>query len=127
VIELLDDPAVNERKVRSAVTDSDREIRFDPERKPGVSNLLTIYSALTLRPVDDIASEYAGRGYGDLKKDLAEVVDTFAAPFRFRTMQLLDDRAELEKILARGAERARDFASVTLRKAYQQVGFARGR
>jgi tryptophanyl-tRNA synthetase len=127
VIELLDDPAVNVRKVRSAVTDSEREIRFDPDRKPGVSNLLTIYSALTRRPVDDIAAEYAGRGYGDLKQDLADVVDAFAGPFRSRTFALLDDRAELEKILARGAERARDYASVTLRKAYQQVGFATGR
>jgi tryptophanyl-tRNA synthetase len=127
VIELLDDPTVNVRKVRSAVTDSEREIRFDPERKPGVSNLLTIYSALTRRPVADIATEYTGRGYGDLKKDLAEVVDAFAAPFRSRTMELLGDRAELEKILARGAERAREYASVTLRKAYRQVGFAPGR
>jgi tryptophanyl-tRNA synthetase len=127
VIELLDDPAVNVRKVRSAVTDSEREIRFDPERKPGVSNLLTIYSALTGRTIADLTAAYAGKGYGDLKKDLADVVVDFASPFRSRTLELLRDRAELEKLLARGAERARDHASVTLRKAYASVGFALGR
>jgi tryptophanyl-tRNA synthetase len=127
VIELLDDPAVNARKVRSAVTDSEREIRFDPVAKPGISNLLTIYAALTRRTVADIAAEYAGRGYGDLKQDLADVVVDFATPFRTRTLELLGDRAELEKLLARGAEQARDQAGVNLRKAYAAVGFALGR
>jgi tryptophanyl-tRNA synthetase len=127
VIELLDDPSVNARKIRSAVTDSDHEIRFDPEGKPGVSNLLTIYSALTNRTVTDIISEYAGRGYGDLKKDVADIVVDFATPFRASTLELLDDRTELEKILARGADQAQAIAGVKLRGAYEKVGFVRGR
>jgi tryptophanyl-tRNA synthetase len=127
VIELLDDPAVNARKIRSAVTDSEREIRFDPESKPGVSNLLTIYSALTDRPVSEIVADYAGRGYGELKRDLADIVVDFATPFRARTIELLGDRTELEKILARGADQAQAMASVKLRGAYEKVGFVRGR
>ena len=85
------------KKIRSAVTDSGSEIRFDPEEKPGVSNLLTIYSALTGRPIADLEEEYAGRGYGDLKKDLAEVVVDFVTPFRERTLELLDDQAHLDR------------------------------
>jgi tryptophanyl-tRNA synthetase len=127
VVELLDEPSANAKKIRSAVTDSDRDIRFDPDRKPGVSNLLTIYSALAGRSVDDLVASYQGRGYGDLKKDVAEVVVEFATPFRARTLELLDDRAELEKILARGAEQAQDLASAKLRQAYRKVGFAPGR
>src|SRR3954471_8238193 len=77
IVEMLDDPKVSAKKIRSAVTDSGSEVRFDPETKPGVSNLLTIYSALTGRPVQEIAAEYAGKGYGDLKKELAEEVVEF--------------------------------------------------
>ena len=95
IIELLDDPRVSAKKIRSAVTDSGTEIRFDPEEKPGISNLLTIYSALSGRSVPDLEEEYAGRGYGDLKKDLAELVVEFVTPFRDRTLELLDDQAHL--------------------------------
>src|SRR6478609_7739264 len=86
IVEMLDDPRLSAKKIRSAVTDSDAEVRFDPETKPGVSNLLTIYSALTSRPVADLEIAYDGRGYGDLKKDLAEVVVDFVTPFRERTL-----------------------------------------
>ena len=82
IVNLLDDPKVNAKKIRSAVTDAEREIRYDPEHKPGVSNLLTIYAALTDRKISELEGEYAGRGYGDLKKDLAEVVAAFTAPLR---------------------------------------------
>ena len=82
IVNLLDDPKVNAKKIRSAVTDAEREIRYDLEHKPGVSNLLTIYAALTDRKVSELEGEYAGRGYGDLKKDLAEVVAAFTAPLR---------------------------------------------
>src|SRR6478736_2535766 len=84
IIEMLDDPKASAKKIRSAVTDSGSEIRFDAEEKPGVSNLLTIYSALTGRTIGDLEGDYAGRGYGDLKKELAEVVVDFVTPFRER-------------------------------------------
>jgi tryptophanyl-tRNA synthetase len=123
LIELLDDPAISAKKIRSAVTDSDTVVRFDEGEKPGVSNLLTIYSALTGRTVDDLVEAYAGRGYGDFKGDLAEVVVEFVTPFRTRTLELLDDRAELDAVLARGASRARAVASRTLADVYERVGF----
>jgi tryptophanyl-tRNA synthetase len=123
LIELLDDPGISAKKIRSAVTDSDTVVRFDEIEKPGVSNLLTIYAALTGRSVDDLEKEYAGRGYGDFKGDLAEVVVDFVTPFRTRTLALLDDRAELDAVLARGAARAREVASRTLADVYERVGF----
>jgi tryptophanyl-tRNA synthetase len=125
IIDLLDDPAVSAKKIRSAVTDSDAAVRFDPEAKPGVSNLLTIYSALTARPVDDLVAAYEGKGYGDFKGDLAQVVVEFVTPFRDRTTELLADRAELEGILRRGAEQAREVAATTLADVYERVGFLR--
>ena len=123
IVDLLDDPRVSAKKIRSAVTDTGREVRFDPQAKPGVSNLLVIYSALTGRKISEIEGEYAGRGYGDLKKDLAAVVAEFVAPLRERVAAYRDDPAELDRILARGAERAREVASVTLATAYDRVGF----
>ena len=123
IIEMLDDPKASAKKIRSAVTDSGSEIRFDAEEKPGVSNLLTIYSALTGRTIGDLEGDYAGRGYGDLKKELAEVVVDFVTPFRERTLELLDDQAHLAEVLRRGAEQAHAVADATLRDVYQRVGF----
>jgi tryptophanyl-tRNA synthetase len=123
IVEMLDDPAVSAKKIRSAVTDSDAVVRFDPEAKPGVSNLLTIYSALTARPIADLEADYEGRGYGDLKKDLAEVVIDFVTPFRERTLELLDDQTYLSGVLRQGAEQAGAVARATLRDVYQRVGF----
>jgi tryptophanyl-tRNA synthetase len=123
IVEMLDDPRASAKKIRSAVTDSGSEIRFDPDEKPGVSNLLTIYSALTGRAVADLEEDYAGRGYGDLKKDLAEVVVDFVTPFRDRTLELLDDQSYLTDVLRRGAEQAGAVAEATLRDVYQRVGF----
>jgi tryptophanyl-tRNA synthetase len=122
-LSLLEDPARLRKKVRSAVTDSDREVTYDPENKAGVSNLLTIYSVLTGKAVDEIVGSYAGRGYGDLKKDLAEVVVDFAEPIRRRTEELLADPAELDRILAQGAANARDLAGKTLADVYDRIGF----
>ena len=102
IIEMLDDPAMSAKKVRSAVTDSGSEVRFDVESKPGISNLLTIYSALTATSVDDLEAQYAGRGYGDLKKDLAECVVAFVTPFRERTLELLDDQTLPDRRTAPG-------------------------
>jgi tryptophanyl-tRNA synthetase len=124
IIELLEDPRVSAKKIRSAVTDSGSEIRFDPDEKPGISNLLTIYSALSARSVPDLEEEYAGRGYGDLKKDLADLVVEFVTPFRDRTLELLDDQAHLSGILERGRQQAAEIAEATLRDVYQRVGFA---
>jgi tryptophanyl-tRNA synthetase len=122
-VNLLDDPAVTAKKIRSAVTDTGREVAFDPETKPGVSNLLTIHSALSGRTVVQLENEFAGRGYGDLKKELAEVVTDFVTPVRARTQELLDDPAELERVLAAGAVRAREVAGPTVAQAYERVGF----
>jgi tryptophanyl-tRNA synthetase len=123
VVDLLDDPAKSAKKIRSAVTDTGREIIFDPATKPGVSNLLTIYSALTGRGIEDLVGAYAGKGYGDLKKDLAEVLTNWVRPIQERTRTYLDDPAQLDKLLAIGAEKARAVASETLKTVYDRVGF----
>jgi tryptophanyl-tRNA synthetase len=123
IIEMLDDPAVSAKKIRSAVTDSGSDIRFDPDEKPGVSNLLTIYSSLTATSIQDLEEQYAGKGYGDLKKDLAEVVVTFVTPFRDRTLELLGDQAHLLQVLERGRHQAQEVAQATLADVYQRVGF----
>ncbi len=120
---LLDDPGVSAKKIRSAVTDTGREIVADPQNKPGVTNLLTIHSALSGRSLPELEEHFAGRGYGDLKKELAEVVTDFVTPVRARTTELLDDPAELERILAAGAERAREIARATVAEVYERVGF----
>jgi tryptophanyl-tRNA synthetase len=104
------------------VTDAGREIRFDPEAKPGISNLLTIYAALTGRGVEEIAAEYAGKGYGDFKRDLADVVVDFATPFRERTEAYLSEPDRLDDVLADGAERARVIARATLDRVCEHIG-----
>jgi tryptophanyl-tRNA synthetase len=122
-IDLLDDPAVTAKKIRSAVTDTGREVLADPETKPGVTNLLTIHSALSGETVTELEDRFAGLGYGDLKKELAEVVTAFVVPVRARTQELLDDPAELERVLAAGAARAREVAGATVAAVYERVGF----
>jgi tryptophanyl-tRNA synthetase len=123
VIWLLDEPAKSAKKIKGATTDSDGEVRFDVAAKPGISNLLTIYSVLAGRTIDSLETEYAGRGYGDFKKDLAEVVVETFTPIRARTLELLDDTAELDRILARGAAKAAAIAEPTLAAVYERVGF----
>ena len=123
LISLLDDPARTAKKIRSAVTDSEREIRFDRETKAGVSNLLTIQSAVTGVDVDTLVAGYAGRGYGDLKKDTADAVVEFVTPIKTRVDELLDDPAELTATLAAGADRANEVAGRTLKRVYDRLGF----
>ena len=123
IVDLLDDPKSSAKKIRSAVTDAEREIRYDTEHKPGVSNLLTIYAALSNRKVAELEADYAGKGYGDLKKDLAEVVAEFVSPLREKVDGYLADRAELDRVLAEGATRAREVAGATLRSVYDKIGF----
>jgi tryptophanyl-tRNA synthetase len=123
LINLLDDPRVSAKKIRSAVTDSEREVRYDPEAKPGVSNLLTIQAAVTGSDVDTLVDGYAGRGYGDLKKDTADAVVEFVTPIKARVDELLADPAELEAVLAAGARRAGAVSAVTLQRVYERLGF----
>jgi len=122
VVWLLEEPAKSAKKIMSATTDSEGSVRFSMQ-KPGISNLLTIYSVLSGQPIDSLETEYAGRGYGDFKKGLAEVVTGTFGPIRERALELLDDPAELDRILARNAARAAEIADATLAKAYDRMGF----
>ncbi|MCD9142815.1 tryptophan--tRNA ligase [Streptomyces albireticuli] len=123
LINLLDEPKVSAKKIKSAVTDTDTVIRFDAEEKPGVSNLLTIYATLTGTTIADLEQKYEGKGYGALKTDLAEVMVDWVTPFRARTQEYLDDPETLDAVLAKGAEKARAVAAETLAQAYEKVGF----
>jgi tryptophanyl-tRNA synthetase len=123
IVELLDPPAASAKKIRSAVTDTGREIVFDPENKPGISNLLTIYAGVTGRSMDDLQDAYAGHGYGDLKKDLADVIVDLVTPIRDRTSEWLESPGRLADVLAHGAERARSVAEKTLATVYDRIGF----
>ncbi|WP_415958279.1 tryptophan--tRNA ligase [Streptomyces sp. 021-4] len=123
LINLLDDPKATAKKVKSAVTDTDTVIRFDEEKKPGVSNLLTILSTLSGSTVEALEEKYAGKGYGALKTDLAEAMVEFVTPFQLRTQEYLDDPETLDSILAKGAEKARAVAAETLAQTYDRMGF----
>ncbi|WP_373292529.1 tryptophan--tRNA ligase [Streptomyces camponoticapitis] len=123
LVNLLDDPKVTAKKIKSAVTDTGTEIRFDAQGKPGISNLLTIYSTLTGADIADLEQRYEGKGYGALKVDLADAMVDFVTPFRSRTQEYLDDPETLDSILAEGAEKARAVAAETLAQAYDRIGF----
>ena len=125
VLWLLDDPKATAKKIMRAVTDDEGSVRYDREAKPGVSNLLVIYSALTGREMGSIEDEYAGRGYGDFKKGLAEVVVGEFEPVRTRALELLDDPAELDRTLGVNAERAAAVADRTLADVYDKMGLLR--
>ena len=123
VVDILDAPEVNAKKIKSAVTDTGREIKFDQAEKPGVSNLLTIHSALSGKSIQDLENEFDGKGYGDLKGAVAEVVVEYFRPVRERTLELLKEPTELQKILKIGADKANEVAEETLRKSYDAMGF----
>ncbi|QNE45935.1 tryptophan--tRNA ligase [Glaciihabitans sp. INWT7] len=122
VVWLLDEPSVTAKKIKSALTDAGREVRYDVAEKPGVSNLLTIFSVMSDRSIASLEVDYEGRGYGDFKKDLADVVVETFAPIRARTLELLDDPAELDRVLAGNADRAAAIADVTLATVYDRIG-----
>ena len=124
-INLLDDPTAVARKIKRAVTDTGTSVHFDPLAKPGVSNLLTILAAVTDRPVPEVAAEFDGQGYGALKSAVADATVAFIEPFTKRVNDLLADPAELDRILAAGAARARTVAAATAASAYERVGFLR--
>jgi tryptophanyl-tRNA synthetase len=123
IIWLLDEPNVTAKKIKSAVTDTGREVIYDPENKPGVSNLLTILSVVTGAGLEQLAGQYDGRGYGDLKKDVADAVVAEFEPIRARALELLDDPAELDRVLAGNADRAAEIADATLARVYDRIGF----
>jgi tryptophanyl-tRNA synthetase len=123
LINLMDEPAQITKKIKSAVTDTDGEIRFDREAKPGVSNLLGIFSAVTGKSMESIETEFAGKGYGDLKGAVADAVVALTEPMQARTKELLSDSAELDRLLALGAEKASEIAEQTLADVYQKLGF----
>ncbi len=120
---LLDENKAVEKKIKSAVTDSDAVVRFDEAKKPGVSNLLTLQKAITGKTMEVLESEYTGRGYGDLKKETAEIVLGVVDPIRTRVNELLTDPAELESLMNKGAQKAREAAAPTLELVYKRVGF----
>jgi len=122
-IDLLDPPSVIAKRIKRATTDSGSEVAYDPENKPGVSNLLTILATVTDRTVESLVEEFAGQQYGALKVATADAVVAFAEPFANRTHELLADPAELDKILAIGAERANEVAARTVAEVYDKVGF----
>ena len=122
---LLEEPAKTAKKIRSAVTDNDGEVRFDPLAKPGVSNLLTLLSVLGGSSIAALETEFAGRGYGDLKAATADAVVAAFEPVRERALELLADPAELDRVLAGNADRAEAIARATLERVYDRIGFLR--
>lgn len=123
LINLLDDPKVSAKRIKSAVTDDDGFIAFDVENKPGVSNLLVIQSALTGESIDDLVAGYEGKGYGALKVDTADALEAFTTPLKAKYDDYMNDRAELERVLAIGADRANEIASGVLAEVYDKIGF----
>jgi len=125
LIEILDTPEVNAKKIKSAVTDAGREIKFDEKEKPGVSNLLTIHSALSGQSISDLENHFSGKGYGDLKGEVADVVVEYLKPIREKTLELLADESHLLEMLSKGAAKAQEVASTTLAKTYSNLGLVR--
>ncbi|WP_304051420.1 tryptophan--tRNA ligase [Jatrophihabitans endophyticus] len=122
-LNLLDDPGALTKKIKRAVTDTGTEIRYDPASKPGVSNLLVILSAVTDEPIPSLEASFAGQQYGHLKAAVADAVVAFAEPFAARVREYMADPAEIDRVLAAGAERARPVAENTVRTVYDLVGF----
>jgi tryptophanyl-tRNA synthetase len=125
VIEIMDKPEANLKKIKSAVTDTGREIKFDQVEKPGISNLLTIHSALSGISIKDLEHEFDGKGYGDFKSAVADVVVEYLRPIRARALELLSDEKHLIDILHQGSEKAREVASATIEATYKGLGVVR--
>jgi tryptophanyl-tRNA synthetase len=125
LVNLMDEPSVIAKKIKSAVTDTDGEIRFDREAKPGVSNLIGIYSAITGGSIESFTASLQGQGYGALKTAVADAVVATLDPIRMRAQELLADPAELDRLLAQGAAKANEIAERTLADVYDKLGFVR--
>jgi tryptophanyl-tRNA synthetase len=122
VIELMDAPEINVKKIKSAVTDTGREVIFDEVNKPGISNLMTILSSVTGQSIDQIQRDFHGKGYGDFKGAVADATVEFLRPLREKALELLQDESELIRILNNGADKARVLANKTLKDAYKALG-----
>jgi tryptophanyl-tRNA synthetase len=123
LINILDEPKAIAKRIKSAVTDTGTEVSFDRKEKPGVSNLLEILSTVSDTPVETLVKEFEGKMYGHLKVAVADAVVERLEPIRKRTFELLEDPAELDRLLARGAEKARAVAAPVLADVYKKVGF----
>ena len=122
LIEIMDAPEVNAKKIKSATTDAGREVNFDQESKPGISNLLTIHSALSGKSIAQLESDFAGKGYGDFKSEVAEVVVEYLRPIRAQALELLEDEAHLNNILHQGSDKATVVAAATMTATYEKLG-----
>ena len=118
----MDTPEANAKKIKSATTDAGRDVRFDEKEKPGISNLLTIHSALSGQSIESLEAQFAGKGYGDFKGAVADVVVEYLRPIRARALELLENEDHLIQLLHTGSEKAKKTASVTLEKAYKHLG-----
>lgn len=122
---LLDTAEDIQNKIKRAVTDSDGVVKYSPEEKPALSNLLSIFSSVTDKSIEELEKEYSGVGYGQFKSDLADAVVAFLTPFQARYNQLMNNPAQLDEILDSGAAYARSKSSITLQKVKQAVGLGR--
>lgn len=122
IIEIMDAPEVNAKKIKSAVTDTGCEVTFDEVEKPGISNLLTIHSTISGKSISDLENDFAGKGYGDFKAEVSEVVVEFLRPIRQKALELLEDESALLAILHDGAAKARIVAESTLKTTYKNLG-----
>ena len=125
VLELMDTPEANTKKIKSAATDAGREVKFDEKEKPGISNLLTIHSSLSGTSIADLENEFEGKGYGDFKGAVAEVVVEYFRPIRAKALELLEDEKHLIDLLHEGADKARAVASDTLQNTYKNLGLVK--
>jgi tryptophanyl-tRNA synthetase len=125
VVRMVDDPETIRKKFKTAVTDSEKEIRHDPQAKPGISNLLEIMSVATGEPVEALEGRYDGAGYGQFKEDVGEAVVVLLEPIQERYRALRSDERELQRLLAMGAEKARRASEPTLEAMYDHMGFVK--
>ena len=121
----MDTPEANTKKIKSAATDAGREVKFDEKEKPGISNLLMIHSSLSGRSIPELENEFEGKGYGDFKGAVAEVVVEYLRPIRAKALELLEDEAHLIELLHEGAQKARTVASSTLSDTYKNLGLVK--
>jgi len=122
---LLDPPETVRKKVKSAVTDSGSDVRYDPEGKPGISNLIELMTVVTGDSIPEVESRYDGSGYGQFKSDVADAIVELLEPIQARYREVRGDPAELQRLLAMGAEKARALSAPTLSLMYERMGFAR--
>ena len=125
VLEIMDTPEANTKKIKSAATDAGREVKFDEKEKPGISNLLTIHSSLSGISIADLENQFEGKGYGDFKGAVAEVVVEYLRPIRAKALELLEDEKHLIDLLHEGAAKARSVASETLQESYKNLGLVK--